>query len=86
MQLKRIGDTNATEVILPSGLAVLYSYSTPVAVRTVIGNYIKTEKKWSKTTSKQINQWLDGVQAETLSQEALEKFIKSEGGEAKLNS
>jgi hypothetical protein len=45
-------------------LLVLFSYSTPVASydkRTL--DYYRTDKKWSMTTTRHINKWLDGVQA-----------------------
>ena len=42
---------------------ILFSYRTPVAA-WVGGNAYRTEKRWSVTTSKHINQWLDGVKAE----------------------
>lgn len=41
---------------------VLFSYRTPVAAIWRYGNEIKayqTDKKWSKTTSRHISQWLE---------------------------
>jgi hypothetical protein len=46
---------NFHEVIV-NGINVLYSYTTPVAC-CVDGQYFKTDKFWSKTTSKHVNQW-----------------------------
>ena len=41
------------------GCSVLYSYETPVALIVGSGNRAyKTDRKWSVTTSKHINQWL----------------------------
>ena len=54
---------NMTEVILNDDLKVLFSYKTPVACE-LKGEVFKTDKFWSKTTSRHINQWLDGRQAE----------------------
>ena len=51
---------NRTEIELPSGLSVLYSYSTPVAVHVPGVGHLKTETRYSVTTSKHISQWLDG--------------------------
>ena len=59
MKLKVLG-ANRTEIELPSGLSVLYSYSTPVAVHVPGVGYLKTETRYSVTTSKHIGQWLDG--------------------------
>jgi hypothetical protein len=41
---------------------VLVSYETPVAYRQLLADGVKffqTEKKWSRTTSKHITQWLN---------------------------
>lgn len=43
---------------------VLFSYSTPVASFDKSKyQFYKTNKKWSKTTTRHINKWIDGVQA-----------------------
>jgi len=40
-------------------LAILFSYSTPVAFfNKETGMFYKTVKKWSQTTTRHINQWL----------------------------
>ncbi len=62
MKLERIGGTAAQELTLPNGTVVLMSYSVPVACR-MDGNYYRTNKKWSTTTSRHINRWLDGRRA-----------------------
>lgn len=42
-----------------SDLKVLFSYRTPVAfVNKETGIFYKTSKKWSRTTSRHISQWL----------------------------
>ena len=58
---------NMSEVTL-GGLTVLFSYKTAVACHSADGGYKKTNKYWSKTTSRHINQWL-----------ALNGFDKSRG-------
>ena len=55
MQLNNIA-SNMTELTLSDGTQVLFSYKTPVAC-WVNGEYFKTEKYWSKTTTKHINKW-----------------------------
>jgi hypothetical protein len=59
MKLKQLAP-NQTEVTI-DGMDILFSYQTPVAAvsRGLLGGiaYI-TGKKWSRTTSKHINQWL----------------------------
>ena len=49
---------NKTEVNLNDGTLIFFSYQTPVAGRDKQG-FFRTDKKWSVTTSKHINQWLD---------------------------
>jgi len=58
---------------------VLYSYETPVAVHMEGIGYFKTSKKWSTTTSKHINKWLEshGASGATLiSQDEIEKLAR----------
>jgi len=62
MKLKSIG-SNQTEYIA-HGMAVLFSYSTPVAALLPSGRYVKTSTKYSVTTTKHVNQWLIGVMAD----------------------
>ena len=61
MLLKSIGN-NQTQIDYEDGTSVLFSYSTPVAALTDNG-YYRTSKKWSVTTTRHINKWLDGVLA-----------------------
>lgn len=74
MKLKVVG-SNMTEVEAGNAL-VLFSYSTPVAARYMNPagetEYIKTSKKWSATTSRHINKWLDGVAAREVSQDFMD--------------
>jgi len=60
MKLKQIA-SNQTELSLPCGAVVFFSYETPVAAMLPSGRYIRTEKKWSVTTSKHLNKWLAAV-------------------------
>jgi len=59
---------NMTEVEMGTG-KVLFSYKTPVAYINGLGQHFKTEKKWSATTTRHINKWLNGYKAEEKSQE-----------------
>lgn len=61
MKLNPIGP-NQTEIDTGKML-VLFSYKTPVAAMTNGGVY-RTEEKHSNTTSRHINAWLDGRNAE----------------------
>lgn len=57
MKLKNLSG-NATELELPGGTLVLFSYQTPVAAITG-ESAIRTIEFYSKTTSRHINKWLD---------------------------
>lgn len=57
MIVQQIG-SNQTEVQLADGTCVLVSYATPVAALVPGKGWIRTEHKWSATTSKHINAWL----------------------------
>jgi predicted NAD-dependent protein-ADP-ribosyltransferase YbiA (DUF1768 family) len=59
--LKNLGN-NKVEISKGS-TTVFYSYNTPVAAN-INGKYYRTAEHYSVTTSKHINQWLDGVMAE----------------------
>ena len=65
MKIQQVGP-NQTAVITKDQ-TVFFSYNTPVAAM-VNGNYYRTEKKWSTTTGRHINNWLNGQQAEIKSQ------------------
>ena len=69
--------SNMTLLQTPSAL-VLFSYATPVAVYDKRNHdYYRTAKYWSKTTSRHINKWLDGVQAEEKPQEFFDEYLGS---------
>jgi len=59
MKLKQIGSNQAE--LTNNGLVVLFSYSTPVAAMLPSGRYVKTSTKYSVTTTKHVNKWLQGV-------------------------
>lgn len=75
MNLKPI-KTNLTELTVNENLVVLFSYQTPVAAMTQDG-YIKTEKFWSRTTTRHINYWLPtGGKVTTKPQEYFDGLVK----------
>lgn len=67
MKLKPLG-ANRTELTLPTGAVVFFSYSTPVAAQLAQGGFVRTDKHYSVTTSRHINQWLEGANARTVPQ------------------
>jgi hypothetical protein len=50
--------SNMTQITLNDGTQVLFSYQTPVA-SWKDGQFYKTDKKWSNTTTRHINKWAD---------------------------
>ncbi len=73
LQIKPIG-SNMTEVET-STATVLFSYRTPVAACIRGEGYVRTNKRWSVTTSRHINKWLDGVQAKEVEQDVLDNLV-----------
>lgn len=71
MKVRNIG-SNMTTVETEDGV-ILFSYETPVAA-SVDGGFIKTSKKWSPTTSRHINKWLDGAEAREVDQSILDNL------------
>ena len=55
---------------------VLFSYATPVACydKNTL-DYYRTAKRWSMTTSRHINKWLDGVQAKEMPQNYFDNLL-----------
>lgn len=67
---------NQNEVEISPDVTVLFSYKTPVAAHVTGRGYIKTEKFWSKTTSRHVNSWLEGVTASTVPQAYLDNLCE----------
>ena len=62
LQLKPIA-SNMNLLETPKHI-VLFSYATPVAsFDKATYSFHRTTKKWSKTTTRHINKWIDGVKA-----------------------
>jgi len=67
-----------TELQPNKSLKVLFSYQTPVACQWTNGDvyeYFQTSKKWSKTTSRHINKWLNNNPAKFQDQEYFDNLI-----------
>ena len=66
MKLKPIG-SNKTQItfdLLDGDLDILFSYQTPVAARLPSGLFLRTKQKYSITTTKHINQWIEAPATE----------------------
>lgn len=71
MKVKPLG-ANKTELHLNDGTIIFFSYETPVAACLSEGGFIKTDLKYSVTTSKHITQWLAGANAKIVSQSEID--------------
>ena len=75
MKIKNIG-SNVTELHTDDAV-ILFSYETPVAgLRTSDHEYVRTDLFGSVTTSRHINKWLSGVEAQTVPQDELFALAK----------
>ena len=84
MKLKLVG-SNQTELTLEDGTQVFFSYETPVCIRTVAMNLGKkqtrvcvTTEKYSRTTSKHINNWVANLSdiIQMVEQSEIDNFVK----------
>ena len=84
MKLKLIG-ANQTELQLEDGTQIFFSYETPVCIITVAMNLGKkqtrvcvTTEKYSRTTSKHINNWVANQSEiiQMVEQSEIDNFVK----------
>ena len=69
--------SNMTEIEFPNGATVLFSYKTPVAAQLPDGFFVRTDKRWSVTTSRHIKKWLNGARATEVPQSDLDGMTDS---------
>jgi hypothetical protein len=75
IRLKQIGSN--MNVLTNYGYVILFSYETPVAVYVPqSGQYLRTEQKFSQTTSRHINKWLGSVVAISVPQSIIESYVR----------
>ena len=74
MKLKQLG-SNQTELDL-GDVQVFFSYETPVAARTDMGALVRTSTKYSVTTTKHINKWLNGCEAAEVPQSVINDLVE----------
>lgn len=73
MKLKQAG---SNQTVLEIGeTQVFFSYETPVAAFVPGRGYLKTDCRWSATTCKHINQYLQGANAIVVPQSELDQLI-----------
>ena len=75
MKLRLIG-SKETELDL-GFVQIFFSYETPVAARLLDGSLIRTKQKYNTTTSKHINNWLQGCEHTLVPQERIDCLLTS---------
>lgn len=73
MKAKNLG-ANRTEIQVNQNCQIFVSYETPVAAH-IGGYFYRTRARFSQTTSRHINQWLDGVKATEKDQTFFDKLL-----------
>lgn len=71
---------NMTEIQTGNG-CILFSYNTPVAVSDPCNSILKTNKKWSNTTSKHISKWIamkGTKKVAEIEQEVIDRLVERE--------
>lgn len=76
MKIQPVGP-NQTQLVI-GDLTVFFSYETPVAAQSAKLGWIRDAHKYSKTTSRHVNKWLDGITARELSTETFRAEIERE--------
>ena len=66
---------NQTQLDIGQGVEVFFSYQTPVAAFIPGQGYLRTNEKFSRTTSKHITKWLRGYAAQSVDQSVLETLV-----------
>lgn len=75
MKIKPIA-ANQTELHDNSGTIILFSYETPVAAILPSGRAVRTSTKYSVTTTKHVNKWLQAMgNVETVAQDFIDGLV-----------
>ena len=75
MKIKALA-ANQTELYDNTGTVVLFSYETPVAAILPSGRPVRTSEKYSQTTTKHINKWLQAfTNVDTVEQSFIDNLV-----------
>ena len=74
MKIVNLG-SNQTVLVLPNGDEVLFSYEVPVAGFSIKAGYWKHQTKFSRTTNKHVNSWLNGKDAVEKSSDEIDELM-----------
>ena len=73
MKVKQIA-SNMTE-LHTDDVVILFSYETPVAACVLGEGFKRTSTRYSQTTTRHINKWLDGVVAQEVPQSEIDGLV-----------
>jgi hypothetical protein len=71
MQIENLG-SNQTAIYLANGTKVVFSYSTPVAAFIPGTGLVKTGTRYSVTTTRHVNRFVDGRPCAVVDQSVLD--------------
>ena len=77
MQLDRLGP-NQTTLTLADDRVIFFSYNTPVAAFIPGRGYLRSNWKWSRTTSKHIRSFIGGHASEDVDQSVIDDLLREE--------
>ena len=66
---------NCCELRKANGVRVLFSYDTPVAAFIPSKGFVRTVEKYSVTTTRHVNAWIDGHFYQTVQQSEIEALV-----------
>ena len=76
VKIQNLGSNKLEIYFDKSNLILFQSYETIVAARLEDLEYVRTSTYWSRTTTRHINKWLEGVEATKKPQSFFDKFSK----------
>jgi len=75
MNIKQLAP-NQTELHKDDGTIIFVSYETPVAAFVDGFKWVRSEEKYSVTTSKHVNKWLAGLNTTTVPQSEIDALME----------
>ena len=73
--IKKFGRKSCHERVYPNGYRILISYATPVGAFVPGIGYLKTNKRYSRTTTEHLQMWLEGAHSTPVSPADLRKEL-----------
>ncbi len=77
MHLSKYGPNETVLSLRGEGVTILFSYHVPVAAQLPDGSYVRTKAKWSMTTTRHVNRWLEGKKAWEVEQHFMDNLLEA---------